>query len=200
MTALYHLGLEPEDVPAGALLIEAAIDPEAAAGDARFLGSRREYRCWLAGDVLVATCGLGAPPLAIAVEELARAGARRFVLLASYVPAAGGPSVLVPAGAVRGDGTSAQYAPPEYPAVPAFALAQRLRAELGVAAERNVVATTDVLNAAQCPPGACGTDRSSACLFVVAAARGVQGAAVLVADQSDAAAVGTAVLRVLREE
>lgn len=164
MTRLYHLGLEPEDVPAGVLLVEASIDPAPLAGDCHLVGARREYRCWRDGDVLLATCGFGAPPLAIAVEELARAGARRFVLLAPYVPARRDREVLVPAGAVRGDGTSAQYAPPEYPAVPAFVLAERLRAGLGLAAERAIVATADVPPARRPRRGSSApTGRAHAC-------------------------------------
>ena len=84
----------------------------------------REYTIWngtLDGEVVtVCSTGIGGPSTAIAVEELAACGATHMI----RVGTCGGISTLVEAGdiviatgAVRQDGTSHEYAPPEFPAV-----------------------------------------------------------------------------------
>lgn len=157
-----------------------------AAIKARPLASRREYVSHLGGwdgqEVLVVTVGIGAPPLAIAVEELARSGTRAFVLLetATFVDDIRG-RWLLPHGAARGDGTSAQYAPPQFPALPDPLLRARLASATGQAASYGLVETVDVSDGATTPAGpAVARDLRCAALFVAAAARGVRAAALLV--------------------
>ena len=88
------------------------------------LTTNREYNIWcgtLAGElVTVCSTGIGGPSTAIAVEELAACGAHTMI----RVGTCGGISlkaqagdVIIASGAVRLDGTSHEYAPPEFPAV-----------------------------------------------------------------------------------
>jgi len=71
-------------------------------------------------NVSVLSPGIGCPAVAIAVEELARVGARNLIrlgtggILQSYIPVG---SVIIATAAVRGDGASREYFPLEYPAV-----------------------------------------------------------------------------------
>ena len=89
------------------------------------LSMQREYNIWngkLLGEVVtVCSTGIGGPSTAIAVEELFACGADTFI----RVGTCGGISldvrsgdVVIANGAVRQDGTSHEYAPPEFPAVP----------------------------------------------------------------------------------
>lgn len=88
------------------------------------VSTNREYNIWngkLCGEtVTVCSTGIGGPSTAIAVEELAACGATTFIRIGTC----GGISldvragdVVVATGAVRQDGTSCEYAPPEFPAV-----------------------------------------------------------------------------------
>ncbi len=89
------------------------------------LGQNREFNIWngtLFGvPVSVCSTGIGGPSAAIALEELAACGAHTFIRvgtcggIALKVKAG---EVVIASGAVRQDGTSHEYAPPEYPAVP----------------------------------------------------------------------------------
>lgn len=84
----------------------------------------REYRIvtgQLKGlPVTAASTGIGAPGTAILIEELAKLGAHTFLRVGN----SGGLAtrlelgdLVVTTGAVRDDGTSRSYVPPEYPAV-----------------------------------------------------------------------------------
>lgn len=92
--------------------------------DPYHLTSNREYNIWcgkIAGElVTVCSTGIGGPSTAIAVEELAACGAHTMIRIGTC----GGISlkvragdVIIASGAVRQDGTSHEYAPPEFPAV-----------------------------------------------------------------------------------
>ena len=126
MSRLYHVGIPEEHVPTAALLVSPDVALKSvmrACGAVRPVGANREYRSFMAGDharpLLVTTVGHGGPPLAIAVEELARAGGEVFVLIDA--PAAlhdHSASVLAVQAAVRREGTSRHYAPASFPAVP----------------------------------------------------------------------------------
>lgn len=87
-------------------------------------GMNREYNIYngyLLGErVTVCSTGIGGPSTAIAVEELAMCGADTMI----RVGTCGGISlsvksgdIVIASGAVRQDGTSHEYAPPEFPAV-----------------------------------------------------------------------------------
>ncbi|MBQ9112193.1 MAG: uridine phosphorylase [Clostridia bacterium] len=92
--------------------------------NAYHVSTNREYNIWngtlLGETVTVCSTGIGGPSTAIAVEELATCGADTMI----RVGTCGGISldvcagdVIVATGAVRQDGTSHEYAPPEFPAV-----------------------------------------------------------------------------------
>ena len=91
------------------------------------VGMNREYNIWtgtlLGEKVSVCSTGIGGPSAAIAVEELFACGAKTFI----RVGTCGGISLdvkcgdsVIASGAVRFEGTSREYAPLEFPAVPDF--------------------------------------------------------------------------------
>ena len=124
----YHIGVSAGEIGEYCILPG---DPGRCAKIAAFLedpvhiSTNREYEIWNGrlGDKSVTVCstGIGGPSTAIAVEELKNCGAHTFI----RVGTCGGISldvkcgdVVVASGAVRQDGTSHEYAPPEFPAVP----------------------------------------------------------------------------------
>ena len=93
--------------------------------DAKLVADSREYVTYtgyLDGvKVSVTSTGIGGPSASIAMEELVKCGADTFI----RVGTCGGmqldvksADVVVASGAVRMEGTSREYAPIEYPAVP----------------------------------------------------------------------------------
>ena len=105
-----------------------------------YLATNREYCIWngyLNGEkVSVCSTGIGGPSTAIAVEELAAVGVETFI----RVGTCGGidldvkaGDVVIANGAVRQDGTSLEYAPAIFPAVPStdvlFALCEAAKGE-----------------------------------------------------------------------
>ena len=103
-----------------------------------YLRTNREYEIWngtlLGEPVSVVSTGIGGPSAAIAMEELANLGTHTFV----RVGTCGGIAlkvcsgdVVVATGAVRMEGTSREYAPLEWPAVPDFQVASALTQAAG---------------------------------------------------------------------
>lgn len=95
--------------------------------------TNREYTTYtgtlLGEKVSVVSTGIGGPSAAIAMEELCNLGCHTFV----RVGTCGGiklevqsDDVVVATGAVRMEGTSREYAPIEWPAVPDFTVTQAL--------------------------------------------------------------------------
>ena len=118
-----------------------------------FVSSNREYTIWngkLCGEVVsVCSTGIGGPSAAIAMEELKNCGVHTFI----RVGTCGGidldvkaGDVVIASGAVRQDGTSHEYAPPAFPAVPdadtLFALARAAK-KLGYSNHVGVVQSKD---------------------------------------------------------
>lgn len=116
-------------------------------------GMNREYNIYngylLGKKVTVCSTGIGGPSTAIAVEELAACGAHTMI----RVGTCGGINlevrsgdVVIASGAVRQDGTSREYAPPEFPAVSdtdvLFSLVEASR-ELGLPYHAGVVQSKD---------------------------------------------------------
>ena len=90
-----------------------------------YISTNREFEIWNGklGNKKVTVCstGIGGPSTAIAVEELVACGAKTLI----RVGTCGGigldvkcGDVVIASGAVRQDGTSREYAPAEFPAVP----------------------------------------------------------------------------------
>lgn len=117
------------------------------------VGMNREYNIWngyISGHlVTVCSTGIGGPSTAIAAEELCACGAGTLIRIGTC----GGINtdvhpgdVVIANGAVRQDGTSHEYAPPEFPAVPdpkvLFALAEAAK-NLGYSHHIGVVQSKD---------------------------------------------------------
>ncbi len=124
----YHIALSQGEVGGYCLLPG---DPARCEKIAAFLEDphpvsfHREYNIWngtLEGEtVTVCSTGIGGPSTAIAVEELAACGAHTMLRIGTCggiaLPVQAG-DVIIASGAVRQDGTSREYAPIEFPAVP----------------------------------------------------------------------------------
>ena len=93
----------------------------------------REFTTWtgtLDGTkVSVTSTGIGGPSAAIAMEELAALGAHTFLRIGTcggmqpeLIPG----TLIIPTGAIRMEGTSQEYVPLAFPAVPDFGLTQHL--------------------------------------------------------------------------
>ncbi len=121
--------------------------------DPYHVSTNREYNIWngtLCGEtVSVCSTGIGGSSTAIAVEELKMCGVHTFIRIGTC----GGISldvksgdVVIASGAVRQDGTSREYAPIEFPAVPdadvLFALRESAR-EFGLPNHTGVVQAKD---------------------------------------------------------
>ena len=92
--------------------------------DARFLSFNREHKVYtgkLEGELVsVVSTGMGCPSTAIAVEELIKIGADTFIRVGTsgaMQPGINVGDIAIISGAIRDEGTSAQYLPIEYPAV-----------------------------------------------------------------------------------
>lgn len=132
MAEVFHLGLGRADID-GATLAIVPGDPERVAviagllDDPVPLASTREFtsmRGTVGGaGVIVCSTGIGGPSTSIAVEELAQLGVRTFLRVGTtgaIQPHIEPGDVIVTTGAVRLDGASHHFAPPEFPAVPDF--------------------------------------------------------------------------------
>jgi uridine phosphorylase len=119
----------------------------------RQVGKQRGYLVYTGRyqgvPVTVATSGLGAPSVAIAVEELALAGGEVFIRVgscASIQPHLPVGSVLIATAAVRDEGVSYSNAPASFPAVADHGVVAALSAAAqaaGVPAHLGVIRSTD---------------------------------------------------------
>ena len=164
--------------------------------------TNREYVTYtgelLGEKVSVVSTGIGGPSASIAMEELANLGVHTFV----RVGTCGGidlsvqsGDVVVATGAVRMEGTSREYAPIEWPAVPDFTVTSALVEackSLGCPWHAGVVQCKDSFYGQHSPErmpvagellnkweawkrlGVLASEMESAALFTVAAARGVR--------------------------
>ena len=124
----YHTGVGPEDIGKYVILPG---DPKRCAKIAshfdnpRLVADVREYTTYtgtLEGvKVSVTSTGIGGPSAAIAIEELSKCGAHTFLRTGTC----GGMQenvlsgdIVIATGAIRMEGTSREFAPIEYPAVP----------------------------------------------------------------------------------
>lgn len=158
MTVLYHLGLS-EDMLQGATLAIVPGDPGRVARTAEGtdrsepLAQRREFTSslgWL-GDVPLVVCstGIGGPSVSIAVEELAQLGVHTFLRVGTtgaIQPGIEPGEVIITNAAVRLDGASHHFVPPEYPAVSDFACTTALvdaSRSIGIEPHVGVTASSD---------------------------------------------------------
>ncbi|MDR1018595.1 MAG: uridine phosphorylase, partial [Lachnospiraceae bacterium] len=102
--------------------------------DPKKIAENREYTTYtgyLEGvKVSVCSTGIGGPSAAIALEELVRSGADTFIRVGTCggmrLDVLGG-DIIIATGAVRMEGTSKEYAPIEFPAVPHFDIVSALK-------------------------------------------------------------------------
>ncbi len=166
----------------------------------------REYNVWngtLCGELItVCSTGIGGPSTAIAVEELVACGAEVLIRVGTCggmaLPVKSG-DVVIASGAVRQDGTSHEYAPPEFPAVPTPRVMLALMCaaqELGFSSHTGVVQSKDSFYGQHSPSrmptsaallekweawkrlGVLASEMEASTLFTVGAALGVQTGAV----------------------
>ena len=152
----YHLQIRPGDVGRYVILPGDPKRSEKIARhfeDAKLMADSREfvtYTGYLDGEkVSVTSTGIGGPSASIAMEELALSGADTFIRVGTCggidLDVKGG-DIVVATGAVRMEGTSREYAPIEYPAVPDYevtnALVESCR-ELGLPCHVGVVQCKD---------------------------------------------------------
>lgn len=93
----------------------------------RHMGTFREFNIYtgtINGEqVTVCSSGVGGPSVSLAVEELTNLGAEVIIRVGTsggIDPDVLGGDVVIPTGAIRFEGTSCQYAPIQFPAVPDF--------------------------------------------------------------------------------
>jgi uridine phosphorylase len=122
----YHIGLKPGEVassillpgdPARARLISSLWD------SAKQMAEKRSYLTFTGVfkgvPITTTSTGIGCPATAIAIEELASIGAKTLIRVGSsgaiqkHIKCG---DLIITTGAVRNDGTSAQYVVPQYPA------------------------------------------------------------------------------------
>lgn len=153
--------------------------------------------------VSVTSTGIGGPSAAIAMEELVALGAHTFLRIGTcggmqpeLVPGA----LIIPTGAIRMEGTSQEYMPLAFPAVPDFGLTEHLVCAAHAAAydyHTGVVQCKDSFYGQHSPEtmpvaptllqnwqawkaaGTLASEMESAALFTVAAARHVRCATIL---------------------
>lgn len=152
----YHTGVGPADI--GKYVIMPG-DPKRCAkiaehfDNARLVADVREFVTYtgtLEGvPVSVTSTGIGGPSASIAIDELSKCGAHTFIRIGTCGGMQDnvlGGDVVIATGAVRMEGTSREFAPLEYPAVPDFsvttALVQAAR-ELKVSHHTGVVQCKD---------------------------------------------------------
>lgn len=152
----YHTGVGPEDIGRYVILPG---DPKRCGkiaehfADARLVADSREfvtYTGWLEGvKVSVTSTGIGGPSAAIAIDELAKCGADTFIRVGTcggmQEEVCGG-DIVIANGAVRMEGTSREFAPVEYPAVPNVDVMQaliRAAKSLGIPSHVGVVQCKD---------------------------------------------------------
>ncbi|MBE6895061.1 MAG: uridine phosphorylase [Ruminococcaceae bacterium] len=136
---MYHINLGKKDVQ-GAKYAILPGDPDRVPKIAAFfdnpvkIGQKREYNSYLGQlngeNVLCVSTGIGGPSAAICIEELAQLGVTNFI----RVGTSGGMQlnvkagdIVVVTGAIRMEGTSKEYLPVEFPAVPDLDITCALR-------------------------------------------------------------------------
>ncbi|MBR5116921.1 MAG: uridine phosphorylase [Lachnospiraceae bacterium] len=187
--------------------------------DAEKIMQNREFCTWtgklLGEPVSVVSTGIGGPSAAIALEECVNAGADTFIRIgtcgAMQEEILGG-DLIIATGAVRMEGTTREYAPIEYPAVPDLNVTMALREaaeQMGVRHHVGVVQSKDSFYSQHSPEtkpvsaeltakweawkrmGCLASEMEGAALFIVGAYRRVRvGACFLVMANQERAKAG----------
>ena len=175
--------------------------------DAHHVNTYREYTTWtgyLDGEmVTVMSTGMGGPSTAIGIEELKKCGADTLIRVGTcggIDPTVVPGTLIIPNGAIRKEGTTREYVPIEYPAVPNFDVMLALRQaaiSLGLPSVIGVSESKDSYYGQHSPEsmpvgdellskwkawqmaGAVASEMECAALFVVAGVRRMRAGAVL---------------------
>lgn len=121
--------------------------------DAREISKHREFWTYVGKyegiDVTATSTGIGGPSTSIAVHELSELGVKTFIRVGTcgYVdPKVKTGDIIIVDSAIRKDGTSPFYAPPEYPAIATFEVVKSLveaSEKLGYGCHRGMVISAD---------------------------------------------------------
>lgn len=203
--AQFHLRFEAEDLAPHVMLVG---NPQRAEQVSHLLQGARlvnEYRYLLVftgmyegARLSVATTGMGAPSTAIVVEELCNLGARVLLRVGSaggIAPDVDAGDIVVAAGSVREDGTSPQYLPLSFPAVPdvdLFQLTMAAAREIVPGVKHGVVISGDAFYRnydkqkmdLMMQSGVQAIEMESGCVFIVGQFRGVRTSALFAIDGS----------------
>ncbi|MFW6122081.1 MAG: nucleoside phosphorylase [Petrotogales bacterium] len=124
---LYHIDIEPGEISESVILTESPKQCKMVAHklhNPKQLASKREYVTYngeyKGKKISVTSAGLGGPAASIALEELIMAGAKRLIYIGtteSVKEKINFGELVIPTAAVRGDGTSLEYVPEEFPAI-----------------------------------------------------------------------------------
>ena len=152
----YHTGVGPDDIgkyvimpgdPKRCEKIAAHFDNPVLVADSREYVT---YTGYLEGvKVSVTSTGIGGPSASIAIDELSKCGAHTFVRIGTcggMQENIMGGDVVIATGAVRMEGTSREFAPIEYPAVPDLTVTNALvnsAKKLGISYHAGVVQCKD---------------------------------------------------------
>lgn len=163
----------------------------------KLLASNREFRTytgiWKGMPVLITSTGIGAPSAAIAAEELIQTGVTHMIRIGScgaMSPKLSIGDLLLVQGAVRDDGTSTSYLPPQFPALAdpeLFSACRTAAASLGFPVYSGICRSHDCLYGDRNPElyrfwgekGVLGSDMETSVLFVLGALRKVHTASIL---------------------
>lgn len=166
MSLQYHLKIKEGDVAPIVLLPgdPDRVDVVASYWDeAKLVANNREYRTYTGiykgVPISCTSTGIGCPSTAIAMEELARAGAKTFIRIGTcgslqdYVDVG---DMIIADGAARYEGTSSLYAPLEFPAVASHevvAAAIEAGKNLGLVSHVGITRSSDTFYACHSKPG-----------------------------------------------
>ena len=145
MEKQHHIQLVPGDIGETVFLPGDVSRAEVIAkhfDDYELVASNRQYNTFTGTykgvKVSTTSTGVGGAAAAIAMEDLIKVGAKNLIrigtggMMQTWLPR---PSVLIITGAVRGDGTTREYFPPEFPAVADFYVVENMlksAEELGI--------------------------------------------------------------------
>ncbi len=124
---LYHIDIEPGEISESVILTESPKQCKMVADkleNPKLLASKREYVTYNGEykdkKMSVTSTGIGGPATSIALEELIMAGAKRFIYIGTIESVKENINcgeLVIPTSAIRGDGTTLEYVPEEFPAI-----------------------------------------------------------------------------------
>lgn len=203
--AQFHLKFEAKDLSRYVMLVG---NPQRAEQVAKLMKDARlvnDYRYLLVftgsyeGQRLsVATTGMGAPSTAIVVEELCNLGARVLLRVGSaggVDPGVDAGDLVIATGSIRDDGTTPQYLPLSFPALPdaeLFHLTMETARSVAPATKHGVVISGDAFYrnydsekmSLMIQSGVKAIEMESGCVFIVGQFRGVRTSALFAVDGS----------------